>query len=80
VKAQAPSRLFLDASGEAAWRRKGFTSVLDAQGNQAALMARMLELGRGQPLTPNAKLPSELEIGIGRENTCPLPEEFDRYA
>ncbi|MCQ4261653.1 peptidylprolyl isomerase [Stutzerimonas stutzeri] len=80
VKAQPPTRLFLDADGDSAWRRKGFSSVLDAQGSQAALMARMLELGRSQPLTPNAKLPPGLDIGIGRENTCPLPEEFDRYA
>ena len=80
VKAQEPTRLFLDADHDAAWRRKGFNSVLDGEGNQAALMARMLELGRSQPLTPNAKLPSALEIGIGRENTCPLPDEFDRYA
>lgn len=79
-KAQAPTRLFLDAEGTDAWRRKGFHGVLDAQDTQAALMARMLELGRSQPLTPNAKLPAELSIGIGRENTCPLPEEFDGYA
>lgn len=79
-KAQAPTRLFLDAEGTDAWRHKGFHGVLDAQDTQAALMARMLELGRSQPLTPNAKLPAELSIGIGRENTCPLPEEFDGYA
>ncbi len=80
VKAQQPTRLFLDAEGEAAWRRKGFHSVLEAEGNQAALMARMLELGRSQPLVPNAKLPPGLDIGIGRENSCPLPGEFDGYA
>ena len=79
-KAQAPTRLFLDAEETDAWRRKGFHGVLDAQDTQAALMARMLELGRSQPLTPNAKLPAELNIGIGRENNCPLPEEFDGYA
>ena len=79
-KAQAPTRLFLDAEGEQAWRRKGFHSVLDAQGGQAALMARMLDLGRSQPLTPNAKLPAELNIGIDRANNCPLPDEFDGYA
>ena len=43
-------------------------------------MARMLDLGRSQPLTPNAKLPAELNIGIDRENNCPLPDEFDGYA
>src|SRR5690606_39885704 len=55
-------------------------SVLDAQGSQAALMSRMLELGRSQPLPANAKLPEELDIGIGRSNLCPLPGEFDDYA
>jgi len=80
TRAQEPTRLFLDAEDEAAWRRKGFHSVLDAQGSQAALMARMLELGRSQPLTPNARLPAGLDIGIGRENSCPRPDEFDGYA
>jgi len=54
--------------------------VLDAQGSQAALMSRMLELGRSQPLPANARLPEELDIGIGRSNLCPLPGEFDDYA
>jgi hypothetical protein len=80
VKAQQPTRLFLDADGDAAWRRKGFHSVLKAEGNQAALMARMLELGRSQPLVPNAKLPAGLDISIDRENSCPLAGEFDSYA
>ena len=79
-KAEAPTRLFLDASGSDAWRRKGFYSVLDAQGSQAALMARMLELGHATPLQPNAKLPEEIALGLNRTNICPLPGEFDGYA
>lgn len=39
------TRLFYDAHSESEWRKKGFYSVLDNQGSQAALMARMLELG-----------------------------------
>ena len=77
---QAPTRLFFDARGEAAWRRKGFYSVLDTQGSQAALMARMLELGHAKPLAANAKLPAELELGIARNNQCALPGEFASYA
>lgn len=80
VKAQPTTRLFVDAHDEAGWRRKGFHSVLSASDGQAALMARMLELGRSQPLVPNAKLPAELDIGIGRNNSCPLPDEFSTYA
>ncbi|MFC0669217.1 fatty acid cis/trans isomerase [Azotobacter chroococcum] len=79
TEAQATTRLFLDAEGEAAWRRKGFHSVLGADG-QAALLARMLELGRRQPLEHNARLPEDLEIGIGRQNSCPLPGEFAAFA
>ncbi len=80
VRAQETTRLFLDAHDEAGWRRKGFHSVLSAADGQAALMARMLELGRSQPLEPNAKLPADLDIGIGRKNSCALPEEFAAYA
>ncbi|MDX5372651.1 MAG: fatty acid cis/trans isomerase [Pseudomonadaceae bacterium] len=77
TRAQAATRLFFDARGEAAWRERGFHSVLDGQ---AALVARMLELGRSNPPVPNAKLPADLDLSIGRDNQCPAPEEFDAYA
>ncbi|AZC31926.1 cis/trans isomerase [Pseudomonas chlororaphis subsp. piscium] len=79
-KAQAPTRLFYDASGKHAWQGMGFYSVLDAQGSQAALMARMLELGHKTPLQPNAKLPEDIVLGLNRENMCAQPAEFDGYA
>ena len=78
--AVAPTRIFYDAKGPQEWRNKGFYSVLDAQGAQAALMARMLELGHSAPLTPNAKLPEEIVLGLNRENSCPAPGEFNNYA
>lgn len=74
------TRLFYDAHSEQAWRKQGFYSVLDGQGSQAALMARMLELGHKTPLTPNAKLPESIVLGLNRNNMCPLPHEFDAYA
>lgn len=80
TQAQVPSRLHLDAQGESAWRRRDFHSVLDAGSEQAALLARMLELGRGQALVANAKLPDDLDISINRANSCPLPGEFAAYA
>ncbi|MFY1021958.1 fatty acid cis/trans isomerase [Ectopseudomonas khazarica] len=80
TKAQATTRLYLDAQGEEAWRKRDFHSVLDAQSGQAALIKRMLELGRSQPLEPNAKLPDNLDIAITRSNTCPTPGEFADYA
>lgn len=79
-KAQMTTRLFYDAQGPAAWRQREFYSVLDNQGSQAALMARMLELGHRAPLEPNAKLPDDIVLGLNRENACPLPGEFATYA
>jgi len=79
-QAADPTRLFYDASGQRAWQRKGFYSVIDAQGSQAALMARMLELGHRTPLQPNAKLPEGIVLGLSRDNSCPMPEQFNEYA
>lgn len=80
TKEQATTRLFLDEKTTAAWRRKGFYSVLDGQNNQAALMAQMLQLGHATPLSANAKLPSDLNLGIYRNNQCPQPQQFASYA
>ncbi len=74
------TRLFYDAFGKQAWQQKGFYSVLDAQGSQAALMTRMLELGHNAPLQPNAKLPDEIVLGLNRANMCAMPGEFNAYA
>jgi hypothetical protein len=79
-EAEAPTRLYFDAHSVTAWQQKGFYSVLDTQGSQAALMARMLELGHKTPLTPNAKVPADIVLGMGRDNQCPMPAEFDAYA
>ncbi|MDU9392937.1 fatty acid cis/trans isomerase [Pseudomonas sp. zfem002] len=79
-QAVPPTRLFYDASGPAAWQKLGFSSVLDSRGSQAALMARMLELGHARPLVPNAKIPDNIVLGLNRDNSCPLPGEFDAYA
>ncbi|MBE7927656.1 fatty acid cis/trans isomerase [Pseudomonas saudiphocaensis] len=79
-EAQMTTRLHMDAHGEAAWRQRDFHSVLAPADSQAALLARMLELGKADPLPPNSKLPATLDISINRENQCPLPGEFDVYA
>lgn len=80
TQAEDTTRLFFDAQGEAAWRRKDFHSVLEASSGQAALMARMLELGRDNPVLANARLPDDLDISINRDNQCPRPEEFADFA
>ncbi|WP_213880079.1 fatty acid cis/trans isomerase [Pseudomonas sp. dw_358] len=78
--AVTPTRIFFDAQTTEGWRAKGFYSVLESQGPQAALMQRMLELGHSAPMTPNAKVPSDIILGLARQNMCPKPAEFDAYA
>lgn len=78
--AVAPTRLFFDAQSTADWRSKGFYSVLQGQGSQAALMQRMLELGHATAVTPNARLAPDIALGLGRQNMCPMPGEFAAYA
>ena len=78
TQADATTRLFVDAQSEAGWRVRGFHSVLG--GGDAALVARMLELGRRHAPLPGSKLPHDLDISIRRENQCPRPDQFDEFA
>ena len=63
------------------WRDLGFYSVID--GGKQSVMARILNLGHGNPLQANAKLPSELDgrlDSLERKNVAPNAIEFDAYA
>ena len=81
-----PTRLFVDAQGQAQWREKGFHSVLNDRGGSLddnlanSLLFRMIELGREHPLPANSPVPEEIALGLARENECPVPGEFDKYA
>ena len=79
-KAQETTRLFIDARKTKEWREKGFFDVLDAEQPQAALLGKMLELGRQQPFAPNSRLPDDLHLSLNRQNQCPQPNEFASYA
>ncbi len=82
----APTRLFTDARTTAGWRRKGFFPVVDARGDapdndlESSLLSQMIELGRAHPLAANAAVPDDIELGFGRKNVCPAPDEFADYA
>lgn len=75
-----PNRLYVDAHSEQAWRQRDFYSVIDGNGQQAALMARMLALGHNHPWPANERLPDELDIAITRSNQCTRADEFGDYA
>ncbi len=44
-----------------------------------SLLFRMIEPGRTHPLAANTPVPDEIELGLARENQCPLPEKFDEF-
>ena len=88
LRAAEPTRLGIDARTVAAWREKGFFSVLggaEAGGSADAalphsLLLRMLALGKAHPFPPGERLPASVGLGIDRELTCAKPDEFDAYA
>ena len=82
----APTRLFVDAQGQAQWREKGFHPVLNDQGGSLddnlanSLLFRMIEFGREHPLPAHSPVPDDIDLGLARKNECPAPGEFDKYA
>jgi hypothetical protein len=88
LKAAQPTRLGIDARTTAAWREKGFFSVLggaEAGASPAAtlpnsLLLRMLALGKAHPFPPGDRLPESVGLDISRPLTCARPDEFDDYA
>ncbi len=84
--AMSPTRLFVDAQTNAEWRQKGFFSVFNERGGplgenlQYSLLYDMIELGRQHPLPANSAVPDDIAFGLGRENVCPTPGEFESYA
>ncbi len=78
-----PTRLFIDAGSEAAWRKKGFHPVLASPDKDpaAGLILRMLDLKRQHPLAMNSQpLPEGFTLGLDREQTCAASDEFADYA
>jgi hypothetical protein len=86
LKEMAPTRMFVDAQTTAWWRRKGFFSALNDRGGSVdnnleySVLYEMIELGWEHPLAANAPVPEDIELGLGRKNTCPVPAEFANYA
>jgi len=84
--AAEPTRLFMDADNNVAWRNKGFYPVLNereqsAEANRAgSVMYRMLALKRAHPLPADAVLPAEdFDFSLNRPLQCTNIEEMDSY-
>jgi hypothetical protein len=81
-----PTRLFEDAQSIEEWRALGFHPVLneyrdDAYANQYAnVIWRMLKLKEENPLPDGKLLPDSFDLSLNRQNVCPTPAGFDKFA
>jgi hypothetical protein len=83
---EEPTRLFLDAQSNAAWRTKGFYPVLNeraqtAEANrEAGVLYRLLRLKRAHPPQAGALLPNgRFDFSLDRAQQCPAIEVMDEY-
>lgn len=74
------TRLFDDAQGEAAWRKKDFYPVLDREQPERGLLYRMLALKQAHPLPARGPLPEGFDFSLHRDQQCVKPGGFDDFA
>jgi fatty acid cis/trans isomerase CTI len=74
------TRLFDDGFTEQQWRDKGFYPVIDKDQPDQGVMHRMLELKQQNPLPEDSSIYADFDFSLNREQQCPKPEEFDRFA
>ncbi|MFU8764898.1 MAG: fatty acid cis/trans isomerase [Haliea sp.] len=74
------TRLFDDAHSPQQWRAKGFFPVVDSEAPDQSLMRQMLALKQSNPLPVTGALPRGFDFDLHRDQQCPKPEEFGRFA
>lgn len=81
-----PTRLYIDAKTTEEWRNKGFHSVLNEGSDdpvtnlEQSAMYKMLRLKQMNPQSRVGMLSDTFDLSLGRKETCPVPEDFDKYA
>ncbi len=74
------TRLFDDAQGEAAWRKKGFYPVLDSADPARGVLRRMLDLKQANPLPASGPMPKGFDFRLHRDQQCVQADDFDQFA
>ncbi|MCW8935197.1 MAG: fatty acid cis/trans isomerase [Gammaproteobacteria bacterium] len=81
-----PTRLFVDAKSEKEWREKGFHSILNEQEDNAinnlrdSVLYKMLRLKQLNPQPRVGMIDDSFDLGLNRQQTCPVNENFEDYA
>ena len=80
-----PTRLFIDETTTAAWRKQGFFSVLNEKAQfpeinlNHSLLAKLLTLKHNKPLSPVGKLPDAIAADVQGAPDCPTLDEIADY-
>ena len=86
LTAAEPTRLGIDASSTAGWRKMGFHPVLNERTQTPdvnlanSVMYQMLALKKNTPTPGNALLSDDYDLSLNREQSCPTREEFTEYS
>ncbi len=81
-----PTRLNIDASNSAQWRKQGFYPVLNegkqnpTANREASLLFKMLELKKLHPLPSQTLLPESFTLGTKRKQSCSNQTSFEKFA
>ena len=85
LEAVEPTRLFIDETSTAGWRKKDFFSVINEDNNSPqdnlnkSLIAKLLRLKREHPLPTTGKLPKDIELTLERKLQCSTLDEFAEH-
>ncbi len=86
IKADEPTRLFIDAMTTEEWRQTGFDTVLNEgvsnplQNLEGSVLYRMLRQKQLYPQARAGMLSDDFDVSLNREQSCPTIDEFDKYA
>jgi len=86
IRAEQPTRLFIDASNTAEWRTMGFSPVLNEAESDSELnlrnsvLYRILRLKQLNPQPRAGMLPGSFDLGLDREQFCAPADEFEEFA
>jgi len=86
IKADEPTRLYIDAMTVEEWRQKGFATVLNeghatrVKNLEGSVMYRMLRQKRLYPQASTGMLSDDFDVSLNRKQSCPTLDEFDNYA
>ncbi|OAI18632.1 isomerase [Methylomonas lenta] len=85
LEAADPTRLFIDATNTAAWRKKGFHPVLNERNQTGvanldnSVLVKLIQLKRLNPQPITGKLDADYDLAFDHPLQCSTVDEFPKY-